>query len=389
MIRVPLNYNLRSLLVRKSSTLLTVVSVGATVAVLAGVMALQQGFQTLFTESGRDDVAIFLRPGATEEGSSGFQPERTRVLIDMLPEIATDAEGRPLAAAESFLAVRLDKLSGGETNVSIRGVQPASFDVAGDDLRIVEGRSFTPGTDEIIVGAKLVQRIEGCQLDRIVQLNTTPFRVVGIFESDGPYSSEIWGDLDRMATALERPVYNRVVALLRPGTDVEALAARMEEDKQVPATVKTERAYRRELTEALSTILLALGGFLAGIMGLAAVFTAANTMLAALASRTHEIGVLLSIGFRPFPIFLSFLAEAVVLGLLGGLVGVAAILPISGIETGTTNFQTFTEVAFAFRVTPEVLLTAIGFALALGLVAGAGPAWRAAHMDPVDAMRRN
>ena len=127
---------------------------------------------------------------------------------------------------------------------------------------------------------------------------------------------------------------------------------------------------------------------IAQIMGVAAVFTATNTMLAALASRTHEIGVLLSIGFRPFPIFLSFLMEAVILGLLGGLVGVLLTLPLSGIETGTTNFQTFTEVAFAFRVTPSVLTTAVSFALVLGLIAGAWPAWRAAHMDPVDAMRR-
>jgi putative ABC transport system permease protein len=388
MMRAPLAYNLRSLFVRKSSTLLTVVSIGATVAVLSGVLALEQGFTTLFSESGREDVAVFLRPGATSEGDSGFSFDRARVLIDMLPEIETDELGRPYAAAESYLAVRLYKLNGGETNVPIRGVQPASFDIVGDDLVIVEGANFRPGTDEVIVGEKLARRIEGCAVGEVIQLNTTPFRVTGVFACDGPYSSEIWGDLDRMGEALERPVYNRVVAIMRPDTDLVALAERMEENSQVPAKVMTEREYLSNQTGMISSILQGLGFFLATIMGVAAVFTATNTMLAALASRTHEIGVLLSIGFRPFPIFLSFLMEAVILGLLGGLVGVLLTLPLSGIETGTTNFQTFTEVAFAFRVTPSVLTTAVSFALVLGLIAGAWPAWRAAHMDPVDAMRR-
>lgn len=384
---VPLSYNLRSLLVRRSATFLTVFSIAATVGVLSGVLALQQGFRTLFTQSGRDDVVVFLRPGATSEGESGIRREQVDVLKKALPEIALDEAGRPLASGESYLAVRLRKTDGGETNVPIRGVQIESLRVHGDDLRIRSGEVFRPGADELIVGEKLLGRIQDVQVGDVLLLNTTPFRIVGSFALEGPYSSEIWGDVERLMAALERPVFQRVVARVRPGTDVEALAERMVEHPQVPAKVLSEKQYLESQTSVLSGILLGLGTVLALVLGTAAVFTATNTMLAALAARTHEIGVLLATGFRPVPIFLSFLFEALVLGLLGGVIGALAVLPISGIETGTMNSNTFTEVAFAFRVTPTVLVTAITFALALGLIAGALPAWRAARLRPIEALR--
>ena len=384
---VPLSYNLRSLLVRRSATFLTVFSIAATVAVLSGVLALQQGFQTLFTETGRDDVVVFLRPGATSEGESGIRREQVDVLKKALPEIALDAEGVPLAGAETYLAVRLVKIDGGETNVPIRGVQSQSARVYGDDFRILEGEMFRQGQDELIVGEKIMARIRDAQIGEVLQLNTTPFRVVGSFALDGPYSSEIWGDVERLMAALERPVFQRVVARIKPGVDVEEFAERMVEHPQVPTRVLTEAAYLRAQTSVLSAILLSLGALLGVVLGTAAVFTATNTMLAALAARTHEIGILLATGFRPVPIFLSFMFEALVLGLLGGILGALAVVPLSGIETGTTNSNTFTEVAFAFRVTPTVLVTAITFAVVLGLLAGAWPAWRAARMRPIDALR--
>jgi putative ABC transport system permease protein len=169
---------------------------------------------------------------------------------------------------------------------------------------------------------------------------------------------------------------------------VEALSERLEAAKDAPAKVQSERAYLASQTEILSMILVFLSGFLGAIMGIAAVFTATNTMLSALAARVHEIGILLATGFRPFPIFLSFLLESLLLGLLGGVVGCLMVLPINGIETGTTNFATFTEVAFAFRVTPTVLAVAVAFSLALGLAGGALPAFRAARMKPTEALRR-
>lgn len=385
---VPLNYNLRSLVVRWSATLLTVFGIGATVAVLAGVLALQQGFETLFTESGRDDIAVFLRQGSQSEGDSVFSLERAQILTKGLDEVESGADGLPLIAAEMYLAVRRFKIDGGETNVPIRGVSQRSFDVYGEGVRLVDGRRLTGGADEVIVGKKLVERIRDCQIGATLTLNTTPFKVVGVFDSDGPFASEVWGDRDRVAEALERPVLNRVVAVLKPGVDFEALRERMDEDPQVPCKLMTEKEYLTSQTEALSFVLRGLGFFLAVVMGTAAVFTATNTMLAALAARTYEIGILLSIGYRPYAIFLSFLFEALVLGLLGGAVGCLLALPLNGVDTGAMNFQTFTEVAFAFRVTPQVLITAVVFALILGLIGGTWPALRAALMRPTEAMRR-
>jgi len=385
---VPLSYNLRSLFVRRVGTALTVLGIGATVAVVAGILALQQGFRAMYAESGRADLAVFLRPGSTTEGYSVFSRDRGLKLIKKLPEIAVDAKGIPLASMECYLAVRRFRESGGETNVPIRGVQPPTFEMRTDELHIVEGRNFAPGSDEVIVGQRLVGRIRNCHVGDVLVLNTTPFRVVGTFACDGPYESEIWGDLDRLLDALERYGPNRVLAQLRPGTDVAALSARLAEDKEVPATVQTEREYLTSQTIALSGVLVFLGGFLGLVMGIAAVFTATNTMLSAIASRSHEIGILLATGFRPLPIFASFLLEAVLLGLIGGVVGCLMTLPLNGVETGTTNFQTFSEVAFAFRVTPTVLGTAVLFSLVLGLLGGAWPAWRASRLRPTEALRR-
>lgn len=386
---VPLTYNLRSLWVRRSATLLTVLGIGATVAVLCGVLALQQGFERLFTENGRDDIIVFLRQGATNEGDSVFTRERAAILMKTLPEIERPADGEPLVSAEMYLAVRRDKIGkAGETNVPIRGVQQRTFDIIGDKLTLIDGRLFTPGTDEVIVGSKLVDRIENCKTGDILHLNTTPFRVVGVFDHDGPFKSEIWGDRDRMSEALERPVFNRVIAKLVPGTDLAALAARMEEDPQVPCQVMTERDYFAKQTTAMSWVLRGLGAGLAFIMGFGAVFASTNTMLAALAARKYEIGIMLALGFRPYAIFLSFLFESLVLGLLGGAVGCLLALPINGVDTGTMNFQTFTEVAFAFKVTPQVMTVAVSYALVLGLVGGTWPALRAALMRPTVAMRR-
>lgn len=384
--RLAIAYNVRSLLARTATTGLTIVGIGATVAVLAGVLSLRQGFETLFRDAGRTDIGVFLRPGATNEGDSLWRRDKAQRLLKTLPEIAEDGAGRPLASMECYVAVRRLRVDGGETNVPVRGVEPQTFAIRGDDIRIVRGDRFRRGADEVIVGRKLVGHIRNCELGATIRINTTPLKVVGIFDSDGPFASEIWGDLDRMLAALDRPSPNRVLAKMRPGTDMEALARRLEDHKETPAKAMTERDYLASQTAALSGILLFLAMFLGAIMGTAAIFTATNTMLGAIGARTHEIGVLLALGFGPWKIFCGFLFEALLLGLLGGAVGCLLALPLNGIETGATNLNTFTEVAFAFRVGPGVLLTAAGFALALGLLGGLIPAWKASRLPPVAAL---
>ena len=392
---VPFRYNLRSLLVRSSATLLTVCAIGATVAVLAGMLSLQQGFKTLFEEKGRADLAVFLRRGATSEGESGLSREQCDILSKEVPEVERDATGKPLASAELFLAVRLRKFDGGETNVAIRGIEPTTFAIHGDDLRIVDqpgqhepGRRFTPGSDELIVGDGLIERIANCKVGDTLRINTVTFRIVGTFTGKGGYRSEIWGDLERLSAALQRTVRSRVLAKVAPGTDLAAVQERYTSDLRLQPTVQTERSYLASQTERLTLTFTFLGGFLALIMGIAAVFTGTNSMLSAISSRTHEIGILKAIGYRPLAIFLSFLGEAVLLGVLGGLVGCLLVLPFQGAETGTMN-QTFSEATFAFRTTPMVMATAISFAAALGLIGGMFPALRAARMTPTQALRRS
>ncbi|MBL8751175.1 MAG: ABC transporter permease [Planctomycetes bacterium] len=385
---VPLQYNVRSLLVRKGNTWLTVFSIAATVAVLAGILSLQQGFSSMLQDRGRDDLVVLLRTGANAEGESAFDRDRCEIALKEIPEFATDASGAPLASAELYLAALLPRLDGSKTNVPLRGVQPATFKIHGDQLRVVEGKPFEPGSDEVIIGRAIAARLANARVGDVLQINVTPFRVAGIFESRGSYEGEIWADSNRMQAALKVDHWSRVIGVLRPGSDAAALATRLENDKRIPAKVLTERAYLAKQTGALTTLLGVVGTLLSVIMGIAAVFTGTNAMLAALAARTHEIGILLATGFRPFAIFLSFLLEAVLLGLLGGLVGVVLVLPLNGMQTGTTNFSTFTEVSFGFRTTPFAMGVAIGFSILLGLVGGAFPAWRAAKMTPTQALRR-
>ncbi|MEZ6038673.1 MAG: FtsX-like permease family protein [Planctomycetota bacterium] len=384
---VPFRYNLRSLFVRLSSTVLTVFAIGATVAVLAGMLSLQQGFATLFQEHGRQDVAVFLRKGANSEGESGLTHEQCEILKKEVPEIERDDAGRPLASAELYLAMRLRKFDGGETNVAMRGVEPMSFRVQGDDIRVVEGENFRAGSDELIVGQGLVDRIANCRVGDALRINTVTFRIVGVFAGKGGYRSEIWGDLDRLSEALQRPVHSRVIAKVAADADLAAIEARYDNDLRTQPKVLSERAYLASQTERLTLTFNLLGGFLALIMGIGAAFTGTNSMLATIGARTHEIGILKAIGYRPWAIFASFVGEAMLLGVLGGAVGCLLVLPFQGAETGTMN-QTFSEVTFAFRTTPWVMFWSVLFAGLLGLVGGLFPAWRAARMTPTQALRR-
>jgi putative ABC transport system permease protein len=385
---VPIGYSVRSLFVRTTSTLLTIGAIGATVAVLAGMLSLGEGFATMFQERGRTDLAVFLRRGATSEGESGLSREQCEVLTKEVPEVLRDEHGQPLASAELFLAMLLARDDGGKTNVSLRGVEPQSFAIHGDDLQVLPGgRRFTAGADELIVGASLQGRIADCAVGDVLQINTTPFRIVGSFTGKGAYTSEIWGDLERLSAALQRPVRSRVLAKIAPGTDLAAVEARYASDLRAQPKVQTERDYLASQTSDLTSTFLWAGVALAIVMAIGALFTGINSMLSAVSARTHEIGILKAIGYRPGAILTAFLFEAVVLGLLGGVVGCLLVLPLQGVQFGTMN-QTFSEVVFGFRTTPTVMAWSIASAALLGLLGGAFPALRAARMTPTQALRR-
>jgi len=386
---VPLSYPLRSLFVRVGPTLFSAFGIGLTVAVLGGVLALREGFSATLAENGRSDVGVYLRPGATSEGESVVRYPGDSSILKTRPEVATDAAGVPLAAAESYVGVTLAKLDGtGTTIVTVRGIEPASLAIHGSRLRIVKGRALTFSGNELIVGAPLSRRMKGCQVGETLTLNVTPFTVVGIFEHEGGYQSEIWGNVESITSATKRPFRQRVIAQLRPGTDPDQVVASLKADKRLPVEMKTEREYFRSQTTANSGLLMLLATILTSLMGTAAVLGAVNTMLASLGARTREVGILMAIGYRGFPIFLSFLLEAACIGALGGALGCLLVIPLNGIETSTTNWNTFTEAAFAFRVTPALLARSVFLAVVLGLLGGAVPAWRASRLLPTDAMRR-
>ncbi len=386
---IPLSYPLRSITVRWRASLFSALGIACTVAVFCAIMALRNGFDQLYASNGSNDVLVYMRPGATSEGESALKVDQCDILKKERPEVEKDASGKPLASAESYLALFLDRIGGGETNVPLRGVEQTTFDIHGEKIRIIDGRRFAPGTDEIIVGRAVASRIANSQIGQTLTINITPFKVVGIFESDGPYGSEIWGDVNRFGAALDRPFYQRVIAKMKPGTDPAEVADELENDKRVPAKVMTENAYLADQKNMLGGVLVILATLLSGIMGIAAILGATNTMLASIGSRTREVRILLSLGFGRFAIFFAFFIEAFLIGASGGILGALMVLPFNGVETGTMNMQTFTEVAFAFRVDAKILWTGGILATAMGAIGGLIPAILAAFKDPCTALRRH
>jgi putative ABC transport system permease protein len=384
---LPLRYTLRNLHVRRASATFTALGIALTVAVFAGVLSLRSGFEQLYQDRGSADLVVFLRPGAASEGESALQREQAEILIKERPEIARDEAGRPLAAAESYLAVYMEKAVGGTTNVPLRGIQPMSKELRGESLHLVEGEWFAFGSDEVVVGRPLTERMLDCRPGDTLMLNMTPFRVVGVIESDGAEGGEVWGDVERMMVALERPVFQRVIARIVPGTDVAALSDELEHDPRVPLQALSEREYLANQTLYTGGMLAFLAFFLTVVMGVAAVLGAMNTMLASVAARTHEIGVLLAVGYRRRSIFAAFVLEAAIIGLLGGALGLVIAWWFDGTETGLVNWNTFTDVSFAFTLTPSLAMTSFGLAFLLGVIGGTLPALRAARLRPIEAFR--
>lgn len=384
---LPLAYSLRNLWVRRVSTGFTALGVAMTVAVFAGVLALRDGFRAAYDAGGRDDTAIYLRPGATSEGVSGISRGNVEILTKERPEIALGADGRPLAAAETFLAVYMELVDGGVTNVPLRGIQPASLEIYGEALSLSEGRWPAWGSDEVVVGEPLTGRMRNCEVGATITLNTTPFRVVGVYQMDGAQGGEVWGDVDRMMEALQRPFFQRVIAKTVADVDLAAVSAALESDPRTPAKVLSERDYMAAQTVALSGALEGIAFFLTLFMGVGAVLGSLNTMIAAIAARTHEVGVLLALGYGRFAVFAAFLIEASLIGLAGGLLGLLVILPLEGTETGAMNWNTFTDVSFRFDLTPALAAKSFALAFALGVFGGVIPALRAARLRPVAALR--
>lgn len=384
---LPFTYNLRNLAVRRGASLFTVFGIACVVAVLAVMLALAAGFQNAVASTGDSRNALILRDGATTEIESAI--DRGAVdTIRSLPVIPRSAEGMRLAAAEMVLVLNHPKRGGGSTNVTLRGLTEASTFVR-PELEMVEGRLFAPGTAEIVIGRQLAARLEGSEVGSTIKQAGREWKIVGIFGTAGSaFESEIWGDAEILLSALNRRIFQSLTVRFPTPEGIEALRAELGRDPRFKTLqVLREDEYYAAQSASLTLFMKTLGIFISVVMAIGALFGALNTMYASVAQRTREIGTLRAIGFGPVAIFLSFLGESVVLGLAGAILGCLLALPVNGIATGTTNWATFSEVAFTFQITAGVLGTGIVFGIAMGVIGGALPALRAARLPIVEALR--
>ncbi len=386
---IPFRYNLRSLLVRKSSTATTVFGIGLVVFVLAAALMLSSGIRKTMTSSGSRDVGLVLRRGSDAEMASGIDDATVSVIASHSGIARKD--GQPLAVPELVMVLGLEKAGtvGGVSNVQIRGVHPQSASLR-PGLRIVAGRASAPGTDEVVIGARLRGRFRGMDLGQSFDLRKNrPLTVVGIFEAAGTsYESEIWADLDTLRAAFGRlgDVSSVRVQLESPDA-FDGLREALESDKRLGLSVLREPDYFDKVSEGTRIFITALGTTIAVFFSLGAMVGAMITMYAGIAHRRREIGTLLALGFGRFQILAAFLFESLALAGFGGLLGCSGALALGSVELSMMNFQSWSEMVFSFDPNPETLLTALVFALIMGLLGGFLPAVRAARMSPLEAMR--
>jgi ABC-type antimicrobial peptide transport system permease subunit len=369
------------------TTLLTAGGMALVVFVFATVLMLSEGLRAALVQSGVPDNAVVIRRGAQTEVQSGIERAQAAI-IESQPEVVFDAAGRRLVSKEVVVLISLRKReSGGPANVTIRGVGPQGLALR-PQVRLTAGRMFRPGASEIIAGSSVARRFQGAGINETVRFGQREWRVVGIFEADGSaFDSEIWGDGEQLMQASRRPVYSSVVVKLADPTRFAAFRTRLETDPRLTVESKPETRFYADQSEVLARFIEILGLALAVIFSLGATIGAMITMYAAVANRITEIGTLRALGFTRRHVLIAFLAESLLLALSGGVVGVVAAAFMQFFTLSTMNWQTFSEVAFGFRLTPGIVLASLGFAALMGVVGGFLPALRAARLSIVDALR--
>ena len=385
---IPFAYNFRSVTHRPVSTATTALGIGLTVAIYIGALALAAGFRASLVTTGAPDNIIVLRKGADSEISSGISLENTNILKSN-PAVAVGPDGRARASAEMVIVINKQRLGQrGSSNVMLRGVDPAAPDLRGG-ITMVAGRMFTPGTDEIIVARRIAGRFANCNVGDKLRFEQRDFTVVGQFAASGSaFESEIWGDANVLMPALHRTgYYQTFVFRMRDPAHFAQIKKELEADPRLQVQVKHEREFYAAQSEMFTVLITIVGSFITVIMAVGAVFGAANTMYASIGARTREIAMLLVLGFGPGAVLVSFVVESVILAFIGGVVGCLLALPMNGITSSTTNFQSFSEMAFQFRISPLILGQALLFSAILGLVGGFFPALKASRQSLSRALR--
>jgi len=380
--------NLRSVPSRLGTAAVAVIGIGGVVAVLVAALSITEGFRAAMSLSGREDVGIVLRGGSADELSSGLSLEAVKFVMDA-PSIVRGPDG-PLASPELYVIVDVPmRRAGTKANVPLRGVGPEAFGIR-QAFRIVEGRPFTRGMNELIVGRGAASQFAGLEVGKTANFGGSPWLVTGIFEDGGSVSeSELWTDATVLQGAYKRGTSYQSVRVRLPGPNqTEALAKHLGSDPRFNMTVRTERKFLESQSTVLITIVRTVGVLIAVVMGVGAIFAALNTMYAAVASRTREIATLRALGFGAAAVVTSVLAEAMLLGLLGGVLGgLAAYLGFNGFQASTLNFQSFSQITFAFTVTPTLMILGVVYALLLGLLGGLLPGLRAARLPIPQGLR--
>ncbi len=384
---IPISYNIRNLKLRKGLTIMTALGIALTVTTAVFLMALLAGLQKAFMASGDPVNVLVMRKGSTAELSGGFNADLFPTL-KTLPGIAQDRDGQPLASGEWVVVVVLPRKDGtGEVNVSVRGLMPAGLTLR-PSAKLIEGRWFTPGQREVVVGNSIHHRFSGASVGDTLDFAKGQWKVVGVFDSGGTaYDSEIWGDVNQIAADFDRQGgYASVYLRATDPVAADALKHRVSDDQRLKLEGTLETEYYEKQTSSGGAIKF-IGMVVAIIMAIGSSFAAMNTMYAAVAYRSKEIATLRIIGFSKPSILTSFVIESLLLSLLGAGVGIVLMLPFNGMSTGIGNQLTFSETVFSLHLTWGVAVTAVVFAMIMGLLGGFAPAWHAARQDILTSLR--
>jgi putative ABC transport system permease protein len=384
---IPLKYNVRNLRVRWITTLMTVIGTGLVVWAMVLTFGLTDGLEHALTISGQPLDLIVLRKGANDETGSNIAQATADQIAD-LEGVAKNDQGQPLCSAEFVtILTKPRRNNGGTTNLIIRGVDVMSRELR-PDFKIVKGRDLKPGVNEAITSENMARRFENLAIGEKLEINKVDFEIVGYFEAGGSSAeSEVWTDIRDIASARRTAdAISSVNLRARDKQSQDLLVDKLKNDEQFSLQPLPEPEYfAKQLEQAV--FIKFVGLFIAVFLTIGAMFAAANTMFAAVASRGREIGTLRALGFKRRSILTCFLLESVILCLLGGILGCLATLPFNGLSTGTANWATFSEITFAFRFGPRVLLQGVLMSLAMGLLGGLIPAIRAVRLNIVNALR--
>ncbi|MBM4145190.1 MAG: ABC transporter permease [Nitrospira sp.] len=385
--KIPLSYSLRNLMTRRLTTFLTAAGMALVVFVFAAVLMLAEGLQKTLTETGSYENVVVIRKAAGSEVQSGIDRIQASV-IETQPEIATGSGGKRLAAKELVVLIALPKRGTEKpSNIVIRGIGEHSM-LLRPQVKLVQGRMPRPGSSEIIAGVNIAKRFQGGGLGESLRFAVRDWMVVGVFDAGNTsFNSEIWGDVDQFMQAFRRPAYSSVIFKLSDPSEFERVKTRIENDPRLTQEAMREPEYYRKQSEMMAKFLRVLGLTLTIIFSLGAVIGAMITMYSSVANRVFEIGTLRALGFQRKSILAAFLAEAISLGLIGGVAGLFLASFLQLYTVSTMNWQTFSELAFSFSLTFEIIYEAMSFAIIMGFVGGVLPAIRASRMDIIEALR--